>query len=113
MMGFIKKLPIHRKSLADIEPQILNYFLFCNFHSNGKRPLSRCFFTRQMNEILKQTPELRSVHLTSHSFRRGYITFLWDLTKDAEFVRQVTSHLSLDVLTGYIAKLSDKENETA
>lgn len=111
MQGFIKKLPIrkNRKTLSSIEPTVLDSFLFCHSSSNGQKPLSRSFFTRQLNDALHQTPELRHIQLSSHSFRRGYITDLWKKTGDLEFVAQVVGHLSLDVTRGYVAKLSDDE----
>ena len=66
-----------------------------------------------MNEVLTQTPELleRGIQLTSHSFRRGYITALWKETKDLEFVRQVIAHKQIGTTSLYVKVLSDEERQ--
>lgn len=71
-----------RRDRWDIEPTGL--FLFSAPMSQGQKPLSRAFFTNQINAILRSTPEFleRGVTLTSHSLRRGYITALWKETQD-------------------------------
>ena len=35
-------------------------------------------------------------NLTSHSFRRGFITQLWKDTNDIEFVRQAIGHIKVE-----------------
>ena len=50
-------------------------------------------------------------HLTSHSFRVGYISQLWKDTKDIEFVRQTIGHRSLNATSGYITEMKDKERQ--
>lgn len=109
LLGFIEELP-NRKNLSNIEPSILEFYLFS---SKGQTPLSRVFFTTQINNILKQTPQLleRGIQLTSHSFRRGYITSLWKKTEDLEFVRQVIAHKQIDTTSLYVKVLSDEERQ--
>ena len=111
-LGFLEELPTHR-NLGNMEPSVLEFYLFSNNSSKGQTPLSRSFFTRQMNEVLKQTPELveRGIQVTSHSFRRGYITTLWKETKDLEFVRQVIAHKQIGTTSLYVKVLSDEERE--
>ena len=112
LLGFIKKLPT-RKNLGNIEPAVLEFYLFSRLSSSGKKPLSRSFFTRQINQILKQTPQLieRGIKLTSHSFRHGYITALWRETNDLEFVRQVMNHQQIGTTSLYVKALSDDERQ--
>ena len=112
LLGFIEELP-NRKNLSNIEPSILEFYLFSANSSKGQTPLSRVFFTNQINNILNQTPQLleRGIQLTSHSFRRGYITSLWKETKDLEFVRQVIAHKQIGTTSLYVKVLSDEERE--
>lgn len=112
LSGFIQELPT-RRNLANLDPAILEFYLFSANSSKGQRPLSRVFFTNQLNNILKGTPELveRGIHLTSHSFRRGYITSLWKETKDLEFVRQVIAHKQIGTTSLYVKVLSDEERQ--
>ena len=95
----------------DIEPATLDLYLFSTNVAKGKIPISRSFFTNQINEILRETPALleRGILLTSHSFRRGYITHLWKETKDLEFVRQVIGHGQIGTTSRYVQELSDEE----
>lgn len=112
LLGFLKELGT-RPNLSNIESAVLEFYLFSAHSSKGQRPLSRSFFTRQLNEVLTQTPELaeRGIHLTSHSFRRGYITSLWKETKDLEFVRQVIAHKQIGTTSLYVQVLSDEERQ--
>lgn len=107
--GLTKRVPSRKK--MNIEPAGLNLYLFSNTKSRGRAPLSRSFFTRQINEVLQTTPQLveRGIRLTSHSFRHGFITELWAVTGDIEFVSQVVGHSSPGVSSGYIQKLSDED----
>ena len=112
LLGFLQELPT-RRNLGNLEPAVLEFYLFSANSSKGQTPLSRSFFTRQMNEVLTQTPELleRGIQLTSHSFRRGYITALWKETKDLEFVRQVIAHKQIGTTSLYVKVLSDEERQ--
>lgn len=112
LLGFLQELP-PRRNLGNLEPAILEFYLFSHHSSKGETPLSRSFFTRQMNEVLTQTPQLleRGIQLTSHSFRRGYITALWKETKDLEFVRQVIAHKQIGTTSLYVKVLSDEERQ--
>lgn len=96
-----------------IEPVMKDLFLFSATRTKGKKALTRQFFTEQINNLLKQTPELkeRGIKLTSHSFRRGYITKLWKDTKDLEFVRQVIGHAQIQTTSHYVQELSDEEKQ--
>ena len=112
LLGFLQELGT-RRNLGNLEPGVLEFYLFSANSSKGQIPLSRSFFTRQMNEVLTQTPQLaeRGIHLTSHSFRRGYITSLWKETKDLEFVRQVIAHKQIGTTSLYVKVLSDEERQ--
>nr|YP_009519356.1 hypothetical protein [Pseudocodium devriesii]AYC65373.1 hypothetical protein [Pseudocodium devriesii] len=79
-------------------------FLFSSMLSQGQKPLSRTFFTHQINTILKNIPEFQEQHFTSHSFRKGYITKLWKDHKDIEFVRQVIGHIYIGTTSRYISQ---------
>nr|AYC64475.1 hypothetical protein [Pseudochlorodesmis sp. HV01306c] len=86
-------------------------FLFSSEHSKGKTPISRQSFNFLLNLVLLNVPEFkeRGILLTSHSFRRGYITFLWKQTKDIEFVRQIIGHQDIKTTSFYISELSDTD----
>ena len=61
---------------------------------------------RQVSEQLPDKP-----NITSHSFRIGYITQLWEDSKDIEFVKQTIGHRNLDTTSAYVNKLSDQERQ--
>jgi site-specific recombinase XerD len=47
--------------------------------------------------------------LTSHSFRKGFITKLWRDTSDIEFVRQAIGHAKINTTSVYVENLSEQE----
>ena len=46
-------------------------------------------------------------HITSHSFRIGYISQLWKDTKDIEFVRQTIGKAT----SGYVSEMGEEERQ--
>ena len=88
-----------------------NLYLFTSIQKEGTAPLSRPYFTDKLNKVLQSIPELKNqgIHLTSHSFRKGYITALWKDTNDIEFVRQLIGHSNIQTTSLYTTTLSDKE----
>ena len=94
--------------------QFENLFLFTSQQSRGLRPLSRQHFTDQVNKVVQKVPELKDqgIRLTSHSFRKGYITELWKETNDIEFVRQIIGHSNIQTTSLYTVSLSDTEKQT-
>lgn len=66
-------------------------YFFSSKGAKGKIPLSRAYFNRQINDLLKNVPEFKEngIILTSHDFRHGYITELWQKTGDIQFVSEV------------------------
>jgi len=62
-----------------------------------------------MRLVSKQLPGQPNV--TSHSFRIGYITQIWENSKDIKFVKQSMGHQTLDTTSAYVNKLSDQERQ--
>jgi hypothetical protein len=75
--------------------------------------LSRETITKDINKIMrsvsKSLPD--QPNITSHSFRVGYISKLWEDTKNIEFVRQSIGHRRMDPTSSYVEKLSDQERQ--
>ena len=49
--------------------------------------------------------------MNSHSFRIGYISQLWEDSRDIEFVKQTIGHRKLDTTSAYVKSLSDLERQ--
>ena len=62
-----------------------------------------------MRSVSKQLPG--QPNLSCHSFRIGYITQLWEDSKDIEFVKQSIGHRKLDTTSAYVNQLSDQERQ--
>ena len=62
-----------------------------------------------MRSVSKSLPD--QPNITSHSFRVGYISKLWEDTKNIEFVRQSIGHRRMDPTSSYVEKLSDQERQ--
>lgn len=70
---------------------------------------ARPYFNRIINESLKVLTQQFDARYTSHSFRRGFITQLWQDSGDIEFVRQAIGHTDIRNTQHYIKSLTDKE----
>lgn len=57
-----------------------NPYLFGTRNKKNK-PLSREYFTREINKVLDQVKDESGKKLTSHSFRKSYITELYKKKK--------------------------------
>ena len=57
LSGLIKKIPA-RGFLKNMDLSVLNRYLFSSHAAQGTHPMSRSFLTRQINQILSETPEL-------------------------------------------------------
>ena len=77
------------------------------------KPLGRVVVTKDVNKIMRQVSKQLNdkPNITSHSFRIGYITQLWNDTKDIEFVKQTIGHRKLDTTSAYVKSLSDLERQ--
>ena len=62
-----------------------------------------------MHAISKSLPS--KPNITSHSFRIGYISQLWKVTKDIEFVRQTMGHRKLNSTSDYVNHMTDQERQ--
>ena len=62
-----------------------------------------------MHAVSKRLPS--KPHITSHSFRIGYISQLWKDTKDIEFVKQTIGHSSLNSTSSYVNQMEDQERQ--
>lgn len=69
--------------------------------------LSRPYFTTSINKLLSRVGKEFNRKLSSHSFRKGYITRLWQKAEDIEFVRQIIGHACIATTQRYIEPLSD------
>lgn len=82
--------------------------------SNHYQMLTRETITRNINKILrsvsKNLPD--QLNITSHSFRIGYISKLWEDTNDIKFIKQSIRHNILDTTSAYVNKLSDKNDKS-
>ncbi|MDY6899024.1 MAG: hypothetical protein SWZ49_13235, partial [Cyanobacteriota bacterium] len=69
--------------------------------------------TLDVNKIMHSVSNLlpANPNITSHSFRIGYISQLWEDTKDVEFVRQTIGQSSLNATSGYVSKMGDEERQ--
>lgn len=107
--GFLKK-DAPATNFSNIDSEATDLFFFSK---GGGSPLSRSFFTRHINAALQKTPELveRGLFLTSHSFRYGMITTLWNKTRDIELVSQIMGHSSPNGSSGYVQKLSEEDRK--
>lgn len=65
---------------------------------NSKKPLSREAFTNLIDKSIKDCARKMddNPNLSSHSFRVGFITELWQDTNDIEFVRQLIVHTKIN-----------------
>ena len=69
--------------------------------------------TMDINKIMRKvSKDLPSKpHITSHSFRIGYISQLWRDTKDIEFVRQNIGHRTIITTSSYIKEIPETERK--
>lgn len=86
-----KKLVDERKKDFEnlFEMKSMNSYLFTS-KSDHTKPLCRETITRQINSVLasvsKSLPD--QPNITSNNFRTGYISELWEDSKNGEFVKQ-------------------------
>jgi integrase len=75
--------------------------------------LRRQTITMDVNKVMHSVSNLlpSKPNITSHSFRIGYISQLWNDTKDIEFVRQTIGHRSLNSTSGYVTHMNDEERQ--
>jgi len=80
---------------------------------NSNKPLSREAFTNLINKFIKDCARKmdQNPHISSHSFRVGFITQLWRDTNDIEFVRQAIGHAKINTTSQYVENLSEKERQ--
>lgn len=80
---------------------------------NNTKIIRREMITKDINKILKEVSKKlpNQPNLTTHSFRIGYITKLWQDSKDIEFVRQVIGHRKIDTTSMYVKALSNEERK--
>ena len=76
---------------------------------NHTKMLSRETITRDVNKIMRSVSKSlpNQPNITSHSFRVGYISQLWEDTNDIEFVKQSVGHRKMDSISSYVKELSD------
>ena len=67
--------------------------------------LRRETITMDVNKVSNFLPS--KPHITSHSFRIGYISQLWKDTKDIEFVRQTIGKAT----SSYVSEMGEKERQ--
>ena len=85
-----------------------NPFLFGAKNKKDKH-LSREYFTREINNVLSQVGEELGIKLTSHSFRKGYITKLYEVTNDVELISNVVGHKSFATTQKYFEQYTEDE----
>jgi integrase len=85
-----------------------NLFLFSS-RKDVQDHFSRPYFTRQINEILDKVGKHFDMRCTSHSFRKGHITKLWQSTRDLELVKQIIGHVDVGTTQRYVEQLSEVE----
>lgn len=85
-----------------------NPYLF-SAKKNSEKPLSRSYFTRSINGYLQKVGDKFKIRLTSHSYRKGFITKLWKSLQDIEFVRQIIGHTSSSTTQRYIETPTEEE----
>jgi integrase len=75
--------------------------------------LRRETITMDVNRVMHSVSSLLPSKpiITSHSFQIGYISQLWEDTKDIEFVRQTVGHRSLNSTSGYVTHMDDEERQ--
>ncbi len=80
---------------------------------NHTKTIRREAITKDVNKILKAVSETLpdKPKLTTHSFRVGYITKLWQDCEDLEFVRQVVGHQKIDTTSMYVKDLSSQQRK--
>ena len=64
---------------------------------------------REINAVIRKLNPIFNGKFTSHSFRRGYITYLWQNIDDVEFVRQVIGHSKIETTVRYIKNVSEED----
>jgi site-specific recombinase XerD len=92
------------KSCQPKESQLLFYA-----NKSNQKTISREFFTRTINRILKKVGQEFDLHFTSHAFRSGYITQLWVDSEDLLFVSQAICHTHIETTRKYVQPLSDEQ----
>lgn len=85
-----------------------NPFLFGTKNKKDKH-LSREYFTREINNVLNQVGQESGIKLTSHSFRKGYITKLYEVTNDVELISNVVGHKSFATTQKYFEQYTEDE----
>jgi site-specific recombinase XerD len=71
--------------------------------------VSREYITREINKAVKQLEIIYNGRFTSHSFRRGYINFLWQNSGDLELVRLAVGHAKVATTGIYVKPLSNDQ----
>ena len=78
------------------------------FPRNSEKPqVSREYFNRTVNSVLKELSVEFQACFTSHSFRKGYITKLWKDSGDIELVRGIIGHSCIATTKRYIETPDD------
>lgn len=80
---------------------------------NHNKMLRRETLTKDVNSVTRNASQRLSdaPNITSHSFRVGFITQLWNDTKDIEFVRQAIGHTKIESTSSYVENLPDPERK--
>lgn len=88
-------------------------FILSSNQSQGKKPLSRSYFTNLLNKFLQSIPQFKQQgkFFTSHSMRHGYIQNIYTQVQDLEFVRDAIGHKNLQTTQKYIRGKSDDQKQ--
>lgn len=94
----------------DVE-EYKNTYLFSSTKNKGTKPLTRPHFTDTINKLLQQIPEFKNKdkNFTSHSFRHGFITKLWNNTGDIKFVKDVIGHTNIQTTLKYADHINEED----
>lgn len=96
-----------------LTPEIGNVSFLSPAH-NREKFFSRAYFNDLLNKCLQKTPELyqEGTHLTSHSFRKGYINALWKKKKDLKLIQDVIGHATTAATAHYLEQTPDSEQRS-
>lgn len=81
----------------------LNSLVLPNQKEENKA-MSRSHVNREINAVIRELNSMFNGKFTSHSFRRGYITYLWEESGDIELVRQLIGYAKLETTSSYLKK---------
>lgn len=103
--------PTRDQTHTQFEELYKHLFVFSGQKELGTKHYARSYFTQLLNKVLIKIPDFQvdGKKYTTHSFRHGRISAIYDQTKDIVFTSRAIGHASTNVTTTYVAEDSINE----